>query len=55
MFEEMTRTEAISTYVQMCEEGEEGGYTEVKMLHVYIQLIEQFGYDGVQAELENFY
>lgn len=55
MFEEMTRTEAISTYVQMCEEGEEGGYTEEKMLNVYIQLLDQFGYDEVQAELEDFY
>jgi len=55
MFEEMTRTEAITTYVQMCEEGEEGGHTEAEMRNVYRQLLDQFGYDGVQEELEHFY
>jgi len=51
MFEEMTRTEAITTYVQMCEEGE---HTEQELQSVYRQLLEHFGYDGVQAELEYF-
>ena len=51
MFKEMTRTEAISTYVQM---GEEGEHTEEELQSVYRQLLEQFGYDGVEAELEHY-
>lgn len=58
MFEEMTRTEAISTYVQMCEEFEptanEYHKQQDELETAWKQLIEKFGYDGVDAELEHY-